>query len=98
MALIRNSIREPQADGSTRNKISAGVSIIRGRNKYTQGRWAPKKFFQKICRKLSHSAEKDPIPYLNTCITYLNTLTPYLNTCINHLNTLTRLSALGSIS
>ena len=41
-------------------------------------------------------------PYLNTRITYLNTLTrlsaPYLNTCIAYLNTLSRLSALGSKS
>ena len=40
---------------------------------------------------------KHPIPYINTCITYLNTFTrllaPNLNTCIAHLNTLTRLSA-----
>ena len=36
-------------------------------------------------------------PYLNTCITYLNTLSqlsaPYLNTCITYPNTLSRLSA-----
>ena len=53
--------------------------------------------------KKSHSAEKvsqyrkHPIPYLNTCIAYLNTLNrlsaPYLNTCIAYLNTFTRLSA-----
>ena len=67
IALSQNTIR-------TRNKISAGVLIIRGRNNYTRGRWAPRKCFRKICRKLSHSAEKDPIPYLNTCIAYLNTL------------------------
>ena len=69
--------------------------IIRRRNNYTRGRGQPKNFFEKIsqCRKLSHSAEKGPIPYLNTCIAYLNTLSrlsaladssrlsaPYLNT------------------
>ena len=39
----------------------------------------------------------DSAPNLNTCITYLNTLSrlfaPYLNTCITYLNKLNRLSA-----
>ena len=84
-------IRELQAEGSRRR--TAGSR----RNNYTRGR-ACHEFLKlsKIsqCRKL---CRKHPIPYLNTCITYLNTLTrlsaPYLNTCIAYLNTLTRLSA-----
>ena len=46
--------------------------------------------YQKLCRK-------NRIPYLNTCITYIKTLTrlsaPYVNTCIAYLNTLSRLLA-----
>ena len=47
IAFSENNIR-------TRNKISAGVQIIRRRNNYTRGWWAPKNF-----RNLykSHSAE-----------------------------------------
>ena len=48
--------------------------------------------------KIVPQCRKGTIPYLNTCITYLNTLAPYLNTCLNYLNTLTRLSVLSSIS
>ena len=60
------------------------------------GAGGPNFFFEKVSqyRKL---CRKHPIPYLNTCITYLNTWTrlsaPYLNTCITYLNTLSRLSA-----
>ena len=84
--MIRRGINYPR-----RNKLSTGVLIIRA------GGVHPKVFFEKVpqCLKLFHrklSHKKHPITYLNTCITYLNTLTPYLFTCINHLNTLTRLS------
>ena len=84
----------------TRNKISAGVLIIRGRNNYTRGRASQNflNFFEKISvPKIVAQCRKHPIPYLNTCITYLNTSTrlsaPYLNTCIAYRNTLSRLSA-----
>ena len=70
-----------------RNKISAGVLIIRAVIIIRAGGGHPKNFFEKICRKLSHSAEKDPIPYLNTCIAYLNTLSrlsaPYLSRLVS---------------
>ena len=90
----------------TRNNISAGVLIIRGRNNHTRGRWAHKKFsifieknltLPKIVAQCRKMWQKHLNSYLNTCITYLNTLTwlsaPYLNTCITYLNTLSRLSA-----
>ena len=86
IALSQNTIR-------TRNKISAGVLIIRAVIIVRAGGAAGKIFFRKNLPKNVAQCRKHPIPYLNTCITYLNTLTPYLNTCINHLNTLTRLSA-----
>ena len=84
----------------TRNKISAGVLIIRRRNNYTRGRASQKifEFFRNLTvPKIVAQCRKHPIPYLNTCLTYLNTSTrlsaPYLNTCIAYLNTLSRLSA-----
>ena len=85
----------------TRNKISAGILFIRRRNNYTRGRaWVAQNFFFRknlTVPKIVAQCQKHPIPYLNTCITYLNTSTrlsaPYLNTCIAYLNTLSRLSA-----
>ena len=53
-------------------KLSARVIIIRA------GGGA-----KNILEKISQS-RKHPIPYLNTCITYLNTLTPHPNTCITY--------------
>ena len=56
-------------------------------------------FFRKnlTVSKIVAQCRKHPIPYLNTCFTYLNTSTrlsaPYLNTCINYPNTLSQLSA-----
>ena len=41
----------------TRNKLSAGVLIIRGRNNYTRGRACKKNQFRKFFAKKSHSAE-----------------------------------------
>ena len=66
IALSQNNIR-------TRNKMAADLLIIRGRINYTRGRGQPK-IFEKVsqCRKM---CQRHPIPYLNTCITYLNTLT-----------------------
>ena len=78
----------------TRNKTSAGVLIICRVIIIRAGGASQKilKFFPSQCRKM---CQKHPIPHLNTCITYLNTLArlsaPYLNTC--NLNTLSRLSA-----
>ena len=58
----------------TRNKIYAGVLIIRRGNNCTRGRGQPKvfEFFSSQCPKM---CQKHPIPYFNTCITYLITLT-----------------------
>ena len=68
IALSRNSIREPRRKGAVGVRQAAAVIIIRA------GGAAKKKlsFFEKISqsRKL---CRKDPIPNLNTCITYLNT-------------------------
>ena len=51
----------------TRNKICAGVLIIRSRNNYTRGRACKKNQFKKIFSKKSHSAENcrtvPKIPY-----------------------------------
>ena len=65
----------------TRNKISAGVVIIRSRNNYTRG--GPGKnskvFFRKNltvpkivahCRKLSHTAENESFPIFIHCRTH----------------------------
>ena len=67
IAISLISIRETQSDGSTRNKLSAGVGNIRGRNNCLGVRKCPKK---SNFRKKSHSAEScrtvPKIPYLYT--------------------------------
>ena len=79
--------------------VSAAVLIIRRRNKYPCGRGCKKKNFRSSLTvpKIVAQCQKHPVPYLSTCITYLNALTrlsdPYLNKCITYLNTLSRLSA-----
>ena len=62
---------------------------------YPRGRWVSKIFFPRkrlTVPKSVAQCRKDPLPYLNTCITYLNASirlpAPYLNTCIAYLNTL----------
>ena len=87
----------------TRNKISAGVLFIRGRNNYTRGRTSQNilNFSEKISqsRKLSHSAENTLFHILIYALPILihrlgfRLSAPYLNTCIAYLNTLSRLSA-----
>ena len=87
----------------TRNIISAGVLIIRGRNHFTRGRGSQKtlNFFRKknlTVPKIVAQCRKYPITYLNTYITYLNYSTrlsaPCLNTCLAYPNTLSRLHIL----
>ena len=71
-----------------RNKISAAVIIIRRRNNYTRGGGCRKKFFdffEKICRKLSHSAENTLFHIL---IHALHTLIHWLHILIHALTIL----------
>ena len=86
------SYQYPQAQ-----KLTTGVIISPGHNKYPCGRPCKKKWVQKNFLQKSHSVENQIIPFLNTLsrtIPYLNTLIrtiPYLNTLnrtIPYLNTL----------